>query len=50
MIEILNLFVNFSNNFLEINIIDNVIQIYHILYFLILIGGIHSIIKILKGD
>lgn len=46
--EFLNSFIIFSNNFLSLKIIGNV-EIFHILYFLIIVSTIHKIYKIIGG-
>lgn len=40
-------FIAFSNNFLSLNIVSG-IQIYHIIYFLIIVDGIQQIFKIIR--
>lgn len=47
--ELLSVFLTYSENILSIKIFNNV-QVYHIFYFLIFVGGIHKIYKIIRGD
>lgn len=46
--DFINSFVLFSDNFLTLKIIGS-IEIFHILYFLIVVRGIHKIYNIIGG-